>query len=168
MGSYPETETDVEPSLDRLLLANVQKHSDENRQSIVESWEDDLSSGDDTEKEHGRGVADIPNAPPPTPVSPTFSSAWNETDSATQRAPGRIDDGGSPYRSTFRPEKQTAVAGRLIAGALGIRAPKKNEEQKAYDKAVKEKEIRKLNGEREAQARAKQDAERAKAAIWEE
>jgi len=127
-----------------------------------------LSSGEDTEQDERRRGEDIPNAPPPTPVSPTFSSSWSETDSTCPYSPSRSSDGGSPSRPSFRPEKQTAVAGRLIAGALGVRAPKKTEEQKAYDKAMKEKEIKRRNKEREAQARAKQDAERAKTAIWDE
>lgn len=67
-----------------------------------------------------------------------------------------------------RPEKQTAVAGRLIAGALGIRAPKRTEEQRAYDRAVKEQEIKRRNEEREKAAKAREEEERAKAAIWDD
>ncbi len=136
--------------------------------SVADSWEDALSSGEDTEKDDGQKGAGIPKAPPPTPVSPTFSSSWSETSSIGPYSPGRSSDGGSPGRPSFRPEKQTAAAGRLIAGALGVRAPKRTEEQKAYDRAMKEKEIRRRNQEREAQARAKEDAERAKAAVWNE
>lgn len=65
-----------------------------------------------------------------------------------------------------RPEKQTAVAGRLIAGALGIRAPKRTEEQRAYDRAVKEQEIKRRNREREELAKAKEEEERVKASVW--
>jgi hypothetical protein len=56
----------------------------------------------------------------------------------------------------------------MIAGALGVKAPKKTEEQKAYDRAIKENEIKRRNQEREAAARAKEEAERAKAAVWDE
>ena len=66
----------------------------------------------------------------------------------------------------MRPEKTDAVAKRLIAGALGVKAPQKTEEQKAYDRAIKENEIKRRNQEREATARAKEEAERAKAAVW--
>ena len=72
----------------------------------------------------------------------------------------------SPARPNFRPEKQTAVAGRLIAGALGVRAPKKTEEQRQYDKAMKEKEIRRREKEREGKRREEEDVQKAKAAIW--
>ena len=54
----------------------------------------------------------------------------------------------------------------MIAGALGVKAPKKTEEQRAYERAVKEKEIKRRNQEKEAAARAKEEAEKAKAAIW--
>ncbi len=66
----------------------------------------------------------------------------------------------------MRPEKTDAVAKRMIAGALGVKAPKKTEEQKAYDRAIKEKETKRRNQEKEAAARAKEEAERAKAAVW--
>ena len=68
----------------------------------------------------------------------------------------------------MRPEKTDAVAKRMIAGALGVKAPKKTEEQKAYDRAIRENEIKRRNQEREAAARAKEEAERAKAAVWDE
>lgn len=67
-----------------------------------------------------------------------------------------------------RPEKTDAVAKRMIAGALGVRAPKKTEDQRAYDRAVKEKEIKRRNAEKEAKARAEEDAAKAKAAAWED
>lgn len=54
----------------------------------------------------------------------------------------------------------------MIAGALGVKAPKKTEEQKAYDRAIKEKEIKRRNQDKEAAARAKEEAEKAKAAVW--
>lgn len=80
-------------------------------------------------------------------------------------------DGGSDARSeraALRPEKTDAVAKRMIAGALGVKAPKKTEEQRAYDRAIKEKEIKRRNQEKEAAARAKEEAERAKAAVWDD
>lgn len=80
-------------------------------------------------------------------------------------------DGGNdskPARSSARPDKTDAMAKRMIAGALGVRAPKRTEEQKAYDKAIKEKEIKRRNTEKEASLRAKEEAERQKAAVWDD
>ena len=54
----------------------------------------------------------------------------------------------------------------MIAGALGIRAPKRTEEQRAYDRSVKEQELRRRNRERDDAAKAREEEERAKAAVW--
>lgn len=56
----------------------------------------------------------------------------------------------------------------MIAGALGIRAPKRTPEQRAYDRSVKEQEIRRRNREKEQAAKEKEEGEKAKAAIWDE
>lgn len=68
----------------------------------------------------------------------------------------------------MRQEKTDAVAKRMIAGALGVKTPKKTEEQKAYDRAIKEKELKRRNQEKEAAARAKEETEKAKAAVWDD
>lgn len=159
---------DVDSILDRLSLSDAHNHPAPNKSAVADSWEDDISSGEDTEKEPARRGEDIPAAPPPTPVSPTKPASWSETDSTGIYSSAQTSHGDSTHRPSTRPEKQTAVAGRLIAGALGVRAPKKTDEQKAYDLAMKEKEAKRRNRERESQARAKQDAERAKAAMWDE
>jgi hypothetical protein len=151
-----------------LSLSDVQKHPASNKNAVADSWEDDISSGEDTEKEDPRGAEGVPQAPPPTPISPTSPCSWSEIDSTGLYPSGQISDGDSASRPSTRPEKQTAVAGRLIAGALGVRVPKKTEEQKAYDRATMEKEVKRRNKEHEARAREKRDAERAKAAVWDE
>ncbi|KAL2002216.1 hypothetical protein VTN02DRAFT_395 [Thermoascus thermophilus] len=164
--------------------------------AVADSWEDEASgssddpSDSDTEHDeahhHQPGCgeetpispastnAEGPLAPPPTPISPLTRASsspfqpWLAYNSASPSASrtsshSRSPAGGAPAR---RPEKQTAVAGRMIAGALGIRAPKRTEEQRAYDRAVKEQEIRRRNRAREEEARAREEEERAKAAIW--
>ncbi|KAJ9656175.1 hypothetical protein H2198_005137 [Neophaeococcomyces mojaviensis] len=111
---------------------------------------------------------DNPAPPPPTPVSQEnsdpFARKWEPS--------AAVDSGrptlryGSPANGDRRPEKTTSTANRLIAGALGIKAPKKTEEQKQYDKAVKDAEIRRKNREREQQQRERLEDEKAKAAVW--
>jgi len=54
----------------------------------------------------------------------------------------------------------------MIAGALGIKAPKKTEEQKQYDKALKDAEIKRKNREKEQRERERLEDEKAKAAVW--
>ncbi|KAI9839905.1 MAG: hypothetical protein M1819_000097 [Sarea resinae] len=144
--------------------------------AVAESWEDDISSGEDDDKyqQETQNGDETVLAPPPTPASPGILSPLQGDDMLDRvyvhpaANAGSRGGGSSPNTPTLRPEKQTAVAGRLIAGALGIRAPKKTEEQRAYEKAVKEKEIKKRNLQREAEAKAKEEAEKVKAAIWED
>ncbi|PWY89798.1 hypothetical protein BO70DRAFT_129001 [Aspergillus heteromorphus CBS 117.55] len=108
-----------------------------------------------------------PLDPPPTPISPSVSQSWSPRGygNVGSSTPVPREDSRSPAR---RPEKQTAVAGRMIAGALGIRAPKRTEEQRAYDRAVKEQEIKRRNREKEEAEKARADEEKVKAAVWDD
>lgn len=135
---------------------------------------------EDQEEEDGgdEGALD----PPPTPISPQTSEYQNEHHHQQPGATAGGDGGGAsapaygnPIPSSSpssrippsrRPEKQTAVAGRMIAGALGIRAPKRTEEQRVYDRAIKEQEVRRKNREKEEAAKAREEDEKAKAAVW--
>jgi hypothetical protein len=156
--------TDLDASLTKL---SINPQASKSSSAFKQTWEDDeLDSGEDTDRPISpQQSKDYPSAPPPTPISP--STSFSNHDSYIG-AYGYGGDGTvSPRmeRST-RPEKTDAVAKRLIAGALGVKAPKKTEEQKAYDRAIKEKEIKRRNAEKEAAAIAKEDAERAKVAVW--
>lgn len=59
------------------------------------------------------------------------------------------------------------MAGRLIAGALGVRPPKKTEESIAYERAVREKERKKKEVAKEETGKAEKEKEEARRAIWE-
>ena len=58
------------------------------------------------------------------------------------------------------------MAGRLIAGALGVRSPAKSEEAKEYERVVKEKEQRKRTEEREVAKREEEEKEAARKSVW--
>lgn len=161
-------------------------------QVVADSWEDEdvesdteNNSNDDTQQPlplspsldsespqiHGSGFA----APPPTPSSPSYNNSSSNTGAQLPWQPLAAGMAASPPGSPVggegglrRPEKTDAVARRLIAGALGVRAPRPTEEQRAYDRAVREKERRRREEEREAERRRKEEAERAKAAIWDD
>ncbi|OJJ63484.1 hypothetical protein ASPSYDRAFT_236946 [Aspergillus sydowii CBS 593.65] len=158
---------------------------------VVDSWEDELdesspaesaqdevdpgtsnSAESDTSLGTSPAVAEGPLDPPPTPISPQTSQPWaaatGRYGGPTSSATSRSSSTSGPRDPNRRPEKQTAVAGRLIAGALGIRAPKRTEEQRAYDRSVKEQEIRRRNNEKEEAARLKEEEEKAKAAVWDD
>ncbi|KAI7974427.1 hypothetical protein EIK77_008607 [Talaromyces pinophilus] len=161
------------------------KGATKKKAAVADSWEDELSDDEEvastteTEKENDTKAklksslaatkSEGPLAPPSTPSTHYDGDdyglpQWGRVPSTNTTSPlasGRDRDGAHA-----RPEKQTAVASRLIAGALGIRAPKRTEEQRAYDRAMKEKEIKRRNKEKEAAAKARQEEERAKAAVW--
>ncbi|OJK02197.1 hypothetical protein ASPACDRAFT_76612 [Aspergillus aculeatus ATCC 16872] len=140
---------------------------------VADSWEDEVDESTSEPDEPDNNpvlspsirASEGPLDPPPTPLSPqtTLNQPWPSYGNAGSMP--RSSDSKSPV-SGRRPEKQTAVANRMIAGALGIRAPKRTEEQRAYDRAVKEQEIKRRNKEREEAAKAKEEEERAKAAVW--
>ncbi|KAI9735172.1 MAG: hypothetical protein M1834_001762 [Cirrosporium novae-zelandiae] len=137
--------------------------------SPPERWDDEEESDSGPEATESLTVQKIPNPPPPTPVSPDSSA----TSPREQR-----EEFISPYspksygregpRSSGRPDKQTAVAGRLIAGALGLKAPRRTEEQRAFDKAMKEKEMKRRAQSREEEEKAKQEEEKAKQSFWDD
>ncbi|KAF1846625.1 uncharacterized protein K460DRAFT_395976 [Cucurbitaria berberidis CBS 394.84] len=146
---------------------------------VADSW-DEEPSGSDTETEeapkassasaHGpleplSAVASLdfpPNPPPPTPASPP---SFDFPDNAPFNARGRGDSGVGRSLDR-RPDKTTAVAGRLIAGALGVRAPKRTDEEREYDRVTKEKERKRRAEEKERESREAEEREARKKAIW--
>jgi hypothetical protein len=164
---------DMESKLGRLSInqdtskAKKVKPGNKAREIIAESWDDEAeSSNSDTDVDHitPSKKSPIPNAPPPTPASPR--SAFPSWDSHEQmQFSTRVGDGDNEDRR--RPEKSTAVAGRLIAAGLGMRAPKKSEEQTAYDRAAKENERKRRNKEKQAKDKEREENEKAQTGIWE-
>lgn len=141
-------------------LQRLAKHVEK----LPESWEDDAD--DEPVEAPGPSLRqtmsnDEPSPPPPTPISPTSNmkhvSSWSNTDGG-RPTPRANDD--------RRPEKTTSAANRMIAGALGMRAPKKTDDQKQYEAAVKESELKRRNKEKEDRDREKAESDRAQAAIW--
>ncbi|KAH8598979.1 hypothetical protein B0O99DRAFT_683711 [Bisporella sp. PMI_857] len=129
--------------------------------AVPDSWEDD----NDVPETPIAQQSSFPSAPPPTPISPSYNSSQTGFDAPFGYRPEsreRERGGGS------RPDKTDAVAKRLIAGALGVKAPKRTEEQRAYDRALKEKEIKRREAERERERREEEERERAKRGVWED
>ena len=82
-----------------------------------------------------------------------------------------MDDGRGPEGNgseKARPEKSTAAAARMIAAGLGVRQPKKTEEMKRYEKAVRERERGRIEKEKEERERERRDMEEARRAVWED
>ena len=160
------------------------KPSKAKKSPVVDSWEDEsLSSSSEAETEHQpsssrdtAGMKDIAvgtQAPPPTPISPTYNNAAGRpfspsTATYPSSVPGWSAAAESASSPAKRPEKTDAVARRMIAAGLGLKAPKQTEEQKAYDRAVKEKERKRRQQEKEDQKRKEAELEKARQAIWDD
>lgn len=138
------------------------------KEKVADSWEDEDVSSDteteDTQPTPSEVGSDGTSAPPPTPASPSQGQrSFSPLDS-----PAGYHIAPDPLSPAARPEKTDAVARRMIAAGLGLRAPRQTEEQKAYDKAVREKERKRREEEKAAQKRKEEEAAKAKAAVWED
>ncbi|KAM0277675.1 hypothetical protein ACHAQH_005618 [Verticillium albo-atrum] len=160
----------VSSGLSKLTL-DSQKSKSKSKQPVADSWEDE-DAASDSEAPPPPAVDSGAKAPPPTPISPTHQSSG-----ITRQWASMSPDVGprlgphaplSPDAERRRPEKTDAVARRMIAGALGVKAPKMTEEQRAYEKSVREQERKRRDAEREREKREQEEAERAKIAIWED
>ncbi|AEO55398.1 hypothetical protein MYCTH_2299175, partial [Thermothelomyces thermophilus ATCC 42464] len=154
---------------------------------VADSWEDEVDDDDDDaalDTEQSTPVATSghagTSAPPPTPMSPVASASKQRPFSPSALSgpgfsippfdgagdfspPSSASPGSGPSR---RPEKTDAVARRMIANALGMRAPKLTEEQRAYDRAVREKEKKRREEEKEKQRLREEEIAKARQAIW--
>lgn len=173
----PDTkQKDVSTSMSQLSLdkSTAKTSKSKVKEPVADSWEDeDLSSDSDGEVPQDstkKGSHHLPSTPPSTPIT---WSRENKTDQDRPwPTPGDPSASLTGMRSSTteqrRPEKTDAVARRMIAGALGVKAPKLTDEQKAYDRAIREQEKKKREEEREAERKRQEDAEKAKAAIWDD
>lgn len=172
------------------LPPGPKSRSSKQKGEVVESWEDDdLSSpADDASTNQtptegpGPSLKPVKSAdpalgpPPPTPISPNGAQYidWS---------PAQVLGGGRPStrpytpptpstplsdsdRDRRRPEKTTATASRMIAAGLGMKVAKKTEEQKQYDRAIRENEMKRRNREKEDKEREREADEKLKAAVW--
>jgi hypothetical protein len=172
MAPSPQ-DSDVATAVNKLSLSNPKDSAKptkkKSKKVVADSWEDedvsDSDSGTETKAPEVDDDDDIdappkpPAPPPPTPLSPVGPS-WSASEGLpTSRAP----DGGPR-----RPEKTDAVARRMIAAGLGLKAPKQTDEQRAYQKSIREQEKRRREQEKAAEKKAQEDAEKAKAAMWDD
>jgi len=155
-------------TIDPNKTARDSKAQKSKKKPVADSWEDeDVSSGaedgDSRPSTSGPGAKEGTSAPPPTPVSPNYNipQSFASVDSALSR-------NSDADLATKRPEKTDAVARRMISAALGLKAPKPTEEQKAYDKAIREQERKRREEERAADKKKHEELEKAKLAVWED
>lgn len=166
---------DVASSLADLSL-NTSKSS--KKEPVADSWEDEdlSSSGDEQEDQPDKEKSaptttassstkpSMPNTPPPTPISPVTSQQQQQQQQQWTPA-GPSEQTRGPER---RPEKTDAVARRMIAAGLGLKAPKQTEEQREYQRSIREQERKRREQQKAEEQRRKEEAERAKAAVWDD
>ncbi|KAI4161168.1 MAG: hypothetical protein L6R39_000128 [Caloplaca ligustica] len=157
----------MEASLDSLSITGEDKKR-VRAGPVVDSWEDDEPPSSSTNSDSETGAR--PDAPPPTPISPSArtGAAWGEFPPMYSSPCGRSHVGGQPQSPSARPEKSTAAAGRMIAGALGVKAPTKSEEARAYERAIREKESKRISKERGERKTEEERRQRARRQIWED
>ncbi|KAJ9627963.1 hypothetical protein H2203_003182 [Taxawa tesnikishii (nom. ined.)] len=170
--SKTETKDKLTSSLDKLSISTPPKvlSKPAKKAPIADSWEDEPSDTDEAESSAIppssvplSPTSDLPRAPPPTPAVPFHTPDFPGPGDSTA-----FGYAGKETPSERRPEKSTAVASRLIAAGLGVRAPRRTEEQRQYDKALREQERKKRDRERDEAVKKKEQAEQAKAAVWDD
>jgi hypothetical protein len=85
---------------------------------------------------------------------------------ATTSASGTGSGSGTP--PARRPEKTDAVARRLIAAGLGMKVPRQTEEQRAYQRSVREQEKKRREEAKAEEERKQAETEKAKMAVWDD
>ncbi|KAF7549570.1 hypothetical protein G7Z17_g6297 [Cylindrodendrum hubeiense] len=159
---------DVSSSLTKLSINTAKPTKKKSKKVVADSWEDEDLSDSEPEpepeskaddKDDAASTPRQPTAPPPTPLSPVGSSWTPGSDASTSRV--SVD-------SSRRPEKTDAVARRMIVAGLGLKAPKLTEEQRAYQRSVREQEKKRREQEKAAEKKALEDAEKAKSSVWDD
>ncbi|KAM0484318.1 hypothetical protein ACHAPX_001739 [Trichoderma viride] len=189
---------DIASTISKLSIGSSKAASSKKpKEPVADSWEDEDVSDDeaeaaaeakeeDDEEDQGKDVdAGIstpsslatPAVPPPTPASPLgyespheWASLASQSQSqspmaTTASASGTGSGSGTPAR---RPEKTDAVARRLIAAGLGIKAPRQTDEQRAYQRSVREQEKKKREEAKAEEERRRAETEKAKMAVWDD
>ncbi|KPM44377.1 hypothetical protein AK830_g2177 [Neonectria ditissima] len=169
-SAHQESDAHTKLSLNNTTKDATKPAKKKSKKVVADSWDDEDSSdsepGPEKADEEGDEDDDLTStpkqtkAPPPTPLSPVGASWTPAQDAPSSRA--------SPADPSRRPEKTDAVARRMIVAGLGLKAPKLTDEQRAYQRSVREQEKKRREQEKAAEQTAKDDAERAKAAVWDE
>lgn len=122
----------------------------------------------------------LPPGPPPNTKASSIASSTSSSRKATPTPGGSSSWDSDPplftsgMRSPYsagEPEKRRqpttdAVARRLIANALGIRAPKSTAEQKEYEASMKAQLKKRREKEKEDRRREEEEVERRRKEVW--
>jgi hypothetical protein len=172
-------------SLDKLAISSPETQAPRvltNSIDVAESWKDSTTNAGSAPATATIPIS-TPSPPPPTPASPTVKTKTSAFSSPYSTLPpygmsSSVEDSGSAPRAQTsarsagepdkRPEKTTSTAARLIAAGLGQRAPKRTEEERKYDQAMRVQEKKKRDAAKAEEQKKKDDLEKAKKSIWED
>ncbi|OPB38270.1 Hsp27-ERE-TATA-binding protein/Scaffold attachment factor (SAF-B) [Trichoderma guizhouense] len=194
MASVLKDKDEMESAISKLAIDSAKaapKGKAKAKKPVADSWEDEdvsdeedkddqTTDKDDADVEAGTSTPSslaTPAVPPPTPASPLgydspheWASLGSQSQSQSQsQSPMATSASGSGAGTPAkRPEKTDAVARRMIAAGLGLKAPRQTEEQRAYQRSVREQEKKRRDAERAEEERQKELAEKAKAAVWDD
>ncbi|KKP02676.1 hypothetical protein THAR02_05219 [Trichoderma harzianum] len=195
MASVLKDKDEMESAISKLAIDSAKAASKgkaaKAKKPVADSWEDEDVSDEEGEDDQAtdKDDADVeagtstpsslatPAVPPPTPASPLgydspheWASLGSQSQSQSQsQSPMATSASGSGAGTPAkRPEKTDAVARRMIAAGLGLKAPRQTEEQRAYQRSVREQEKKRRDAERAEEERQKELAEKAKAAVWDD
>ncbi|KAL9002664.1 MAG: hypothetical protein Q9188_004418 [Gyalolechia gomerana] len=174
MMSHPrDSKPGIKAHPDALTISRTNQKSPQTR-NVADSWEDEEAdsspASSDSDTAVSASISSVPKAPPPTPISPSgkCGTAWGEFPFTHSSASARAYNSNPAQSPSFRPEKSTAAAGRMIAGALGMKTPKRNEEARAYERAIREKESKRIVREREERKAAEERRQQASRQVWDD
>lgn len=176
----------IQSSLRNLSISTSDSKVRPKARRIAESWDDEDEEKDESEDDEAAlstpkasprksRTSEYPGPPPPTPSSPQFVLPQGVGDPGGERSfegfnsrSSRPDRDVDAARGETRPEKTTSTASRMIAAGLGVKAPPRTEEQKQYDRAMRDKERRTRDTERESKREAEESKMKAKQAMWDD
>lgn len=175
--AHTSKKDDVSSKLSNLTLKKANPARDAKpKKEIADSWEDEDVSSDDNDSSPAPATPtatiaskDTPASPPP----PKSSTATHFIDGppdhwSSSGGPNPRSESAAQSADRRRPEKTDAVARRLIAAGLGLKAPKQTDEQRAYQKAVREQERKRRDAERAEEEQRAKASDTAKAAMWDD
>jgi hypothetical protein len=195
MASVPQKgKDDIASTISKLAIGSgktqAKNTSKNSKEPVADSWEDeDVSDGEAEEQDEDKDTLDVdagtstpsslamPTVPPPTPASPLgydspheWASLASESQSQSQnQSPVATSASGSGSGTPARrPEKTDAVARRMIAAGLGLKAPKQTDEQRAYQRSIREQEKKKREVEKAEEERKRELTEKAKSSVWDD
>ena len=169
----------VDSRMSKLSIDPRSRRDLASKDAVADSWEDksstesDTDQADDTNTETfskktshlSPSLGAFPAAPPPTPLSPQFAKPPSFAASSLGTGSGELKATNEGV-SEKRPEKTTQTAARMIAAGLGVKAPRQTEEQKEYERSIRENERRLLNEQKEERKRREEEKEKVKRAMW--